>query len=104
MTPYSVQEMVRKDLLHRENLGRERYGTPLYPYNGRVALVDAYEECLDLAVYLRQALYEQGIDPNKTVNPAPTQGIVYDVAAGEETHHRAARQRAEDENVPGYGA
>lgn len=95
MTPYSIQEMVRKDLLHRENLGRERYGTPLFPYNGRIALVDAYEECLDMAIYLRQALYEQNIDPNKVVNPPPTR-------AGEETHHRAARSRADDEVVPGY--
>lgn len=96
MIPYSIQEMVRKDLLHRENLGRERYGTPLYPYNGRAALVDAYDTALDLAVYLRQALYEEGIDPNKVVNPPPR--------LSEEIHHRTARQRAEDETVPGYGA
>jgi hypothetical protein len=67
----SIQEMVRKDLLHREQLGIARYGTPLYPYNGRVAVLDAYEECLDMAVYLRQALAELGIDPNTTTNPPP---------------------------------
>lgn len=104
MTPYSIQEMVRKDLLQRDNLGDECLGTPLYPFNGRVALVDAYGECLDLALYLRQALYEQGIDPNKHVNPPPAPPGESDAASVEPPHHRAARSRADDECVPEYGA
>lgn len=55
----SVQQMVREDLEARESLGVERYGTALFPNNGRSALRDAYEEALDLACYLRQALCEQ---------------------------------------------
>lgn len=71
MTQTSIQELVRRDLIHREQVGIATYGTPLFPYNGRNALLDAYEECLDMAVYLRQALTEQGIDPNTTINPPP---------------------------------
>lgn len=55
----SVQAMVRRDLVERECLGVERYGTALYPHNGRKALQDAYEEALDLAQYLKQELVEQ---------------------------------------------
>lgn len=55
----SIQALVRDDLVAREQLGRENYGTSLYPHNGRKALQDAYEEALDLACYLKQALIEQ---------------------------------------------
>lgn len=55
----SIQELVRKDLEARERLGIERYGTALYPRNGRDALLDAYEEALDLCCYLKQALVER---------------------------------------------
>lgn len=55
----SVQGMVRADLETRELIGIERYGTPLQPHNGRDALRDAYEEALDLACYLRQAIAER---------------------------------------------
>ena len=56
----SIQEIVRRDLDAREQVGVERYGTALYPHNGRDALRDAYEEALDLACYLRQAMAERG--------------------------------------------
>ena len=51
--------LVMVDMAGRDKLGRERYGTPLQPHNGRDALRDAYEEALDLAVYLRTAIYER---------------------------------------------
>src|SRR5574343_168212 len=47
------------DMAGRDKLGRERYGTPLQPHNGRDALRDSYDEALDLAVYLRPAMYER---------------------------------------------
>jgi hypothetical protein len=47
------------DMKTRRELGGERYGTALQPFNGRDALVDAYEEALDLAVYLKQAILER---------------------------------------------
>lgn len=54
-----VVNLVVKDMLERGEEGARRYGTPLQPFNGRDALVDAYQEALDLAVYLRQALFER---------------------------------------------
>lgn len=55
----AVWDLVMHDMKERDQLGRARYGTPLQPHNGRDALVDAYQEALDLAVYLRQAIYER---------------------------------------------
>jgi hypothetical protein len=55
----SVQGMVIDDLTTRLRVGVERYGTPLQAFNGRDALRDAYEEALDLACYLRQAIAER---------------------------------------------
>lgn len=55
----SVQELVRRDLVEREKVGIARYGMALRPHNGRDALRDAYEEALDLACYLKQAMIER---------------------------------------------
>ena len=55
----AIWDLVIFDMSDRDRLGRERYGTPLQPDNGRDALQDAYEEVLDLCVYMRQALYER---------------------------------------------
>lgn len=53
-----MHELVREDLQKRLRLGISKYGQPLQPFNGRSFLRDAYEEVLDLAVYLRGAIYE----------------------------------------------
>lgn len=55
----AVWDLVLADMKARDQVGRERYGVPLQPHNGRDALVDAYQEALDLAVYLRQVVYER---------------------------------------------
>ena len=55
----SVWDLVMEDMRERDQVGRARYGTPLQPHNGRDVLKDAYQEALDLAVYLRQAIYER---------------------------------------------
>lgn len=55
----AVWPLVMVDMAGRDKLGRERYGTPLQAHNGRDALRDAYEEALDLAVYLRCAIFER---------------------------------------------
>jgi hypothetical protein len=54
--------LVRADLEARELVGIERYGTPLQPFNGRDAVRDAYEEALDLACYLKQAIVEGHVE------------------------------------------
>lgn len=55
----ALWDLVMADMLARDAFGRAKYGTPLQPFNGRDALADAYQEALDLAVYLRQALFER---------------------------------------------
>ena len=54
-----IWELVIADMAERDNVGRERYGVPLQANNGRDALVDAYQEALDLVVYLRQCIEER---------------------------------------------
>lgn len=58
-----IADLVIQDMAERKQLGIKRYGTALQPFNGRDALVDAYQEALDLCVYLRQAIEER--DGNK---------------------------------------
>lgn len=53
-----IWEMVVEDMVERDQVGRRKYGTPLQAGNGRNPLVDAYQEALDLCVYLRQAIEE----------------------------------------------
>lgn len=54
----SYGDQVTADLCRRAAVGKERYGTFLQPFNGRDALLDSYEEALDLATYLMQAVVE----------------------------------------------
>lgn len=54
-----IQELVMDDLNDRLELGISRYGTGLQAHNGRDMLKDAYDEAMDLVVYLRGALYER---------------------------------------------
>ena len=56
---YEVITMVLADLTNRALEGNKKYGEPLKAHNGRNALWDAYQEALDLAMYLRQAIEEQ---------------------------------------------
>jgi hypothetical protein len=51
-----VWDMVIEDMRRRDHEGRRKYGTPLQAGNGRHHLVDAYQEALDLVVYLRAQL------------------------------------------------
>lgn len=51
--------MVIEDLEERSKIGAKKYGTSLKPRNGRDSLLDAYQEALDLAQYLRQAIWER---------------------------------------------
>jgi len=55
----AIADLVLADLGERDRLGQRTYGTRLQAHNGRDALRDAYEEALDLALYLRQAIAER---------------------------------------------
>jgi hypothetical protein len=54
-----IQDLVMRDIGERKRLGIERYGVALQAGNGRDMLRDAYEEALDLAIYLRGAIAER---------------------------------------------
>lgn len=55
----AIWDLVIADMRSRDNGGHKKYATRLQAFNGRDALVDAYQEALDLAVYLRQAIEER---------------------------------------------
>ena len=54
-----VAPEVAKDIVNRVIAGKQEYGVPLTTNNGRKALQDAYEEALDLAMYLKQRIMEE---------------------------------------------
>lgn len=61
-TPHTglvVLSQVIRDLEERAEAGERKYGVKLQAYNGRDALWDAYQEALDLCMYLRQAIIER---------------------------------------------
>ena len=60
-----ITELVIADLKARRELGIAKYGTTLQAFNGRDALIDAYQEALDLVQYLRQAISER--DASQTI-------------------------------------
>ncbi len=60
-----IHELVADDLFGRRELGVRRYGQPLRAFNGRDPLLDAYQEALDLSVYLKQALQERSTMENE---------------------------------------
>lgn len=54
-----VLHAVIADLEERAEVSKEHYGTYLKTHNGRDALWDAYQEALDLCMYLRQEIMER---------------------------------------------
>lgn len=53
-----IWNLVMDDMARRNEMGIKKYGTPLQAFNGRDSLWDAYQESLDLVVYLRQTIAE----------------------------------------------
>lgn len=54
-----VLEWVMQALEERAQVGYEKYGSLLTTFNGRDPLWDAFEEALDLTMYLAQAVMEK---------------------------------------------
>ena len=54
-----TQDMVMQDIANRKQVGIDTYGKALSPFNGRSSLIDAYEEALDLTMYLANQLREE---------------------------------------------
>ena len=59
-----VRHKLCNDLLDRAEVGYKRYGTYLQPHNGRDNFLDAYQECLDMAKYMRNQMEETPGDPD----------------------------------------
>lgn len=55
----SMHDLVAADMAERKAFGYAKYSAILTAHNGRDALRDAYEEAMDLVVYLRQAIEER---------------------------------------------
>jgi hypothetical protein len=58
----NIWDLVIRDMKDRNEAGFQKYDVYLQPFNGRNSLVDAYQEVLDLAVYLRQRIYEDELE------------------------------------------
>lgn len=54
-----IAPLVQKDIEERAKVGCKKYGELLKSNNGRNALWDAYQEVLDLCMYLRQKIEEE---------------------------------------------
>lgn len=59
----NVATYVLQDIWKRAEVGFQRYGHFLQTNNGRDALWDAYQEAIDLVMYLRQAILERDAQP-----------------------------------------
>lgn len=67
-----IADLVMADIQARVAAGLQKYGTKLQTHNGRDALMDAYQEAIDLVMYLRQAMAERdgdGLIAAPTANP-----------------------------------
>jgi len=62
-----VLPSVIMDLTDRVEYGKKEYGEPLKTFNSRDALWDAYQEALDLVMYLRQAILEKENEVKKKI-------------------------------------
>jgi hypothetical protein len=51
-----IQDLVIADILERKEFGIRKYGHALQASNGRDMLLDAYQEAIDLVVYIKGEL------------------------------------------------
>lgn len=57
----NIYDLVRRDLIDREQQDIKSLGAPRGPYVGSEALLDAYESALDQACHLRALIEEMTI-------------------------------------------
>ena len=56
----SLFELVKQDLDDRNELGKLQYGKELVSDDKRDFLIEAYQEALDMVIYLKGALLQRG--------------------------------------------
>lgn len=84
----AIWDLVVDDMRARDAFGAQKYGSRLMADDGRNSLRDAYEEVLDLAVYLRKALAErEGPDRDGTWQ-RPWIGVDLDGTLAQYDHYR----------------
>lgn len=76
----AIWDLVVTDMQKRDAQGTSSYGKRLFANDGRDTLRDAYEEALDLAVYLKKAILE------RDMKTSPTPGIPQDKTVGVGSH------------------
>lgn len=54
-----IADLICENINRRAEHGQRKYGIKLQAHNGCNALLDAYEEALDLCHYLKQRLVEE---------------------------------------------
>ena len=57
-----IADMVVDDIAARKRFGVEKYGEPLRAFNGRDGMTDAYQEAIDLVLYLKKVIVENRVD------------------------------------------
>ena len=89
-----VWDLVVHDMHERDAFGERKYGMRLRAFDGRSTLADAYQEALDLAVYLRKRLYEEQAPlPADVAEVRRAAGITI---APESALHRALQERTDE--------
>ena len=87
----AVWDLVIEDMRERDRFGAEKYHTHLQPFNGRDVLIDAYQEALDLVVYLRQKIYEdEGLVQICIVNDGDGHDYIIPIERREEFYNALA--------------
>lgn len=67
MTTASLWDEVIKDMKARDEFGMKKYGRPLTPRSKVDPLKEAYEEALDMVVYLKAAISKREESPEEQV-------------------------------------
>ncbi|QNJ57655.1 hypothetical protein SEA_KEANU_50 [Streptomyces phage Keanu] len=80
-----IQLYLMRALAARRDHGIRKYGRPLESHNGRVALLDLWEELVDALLYLTQQLTEMGVPLEGTAIPEghPAYSLVQDLIEGD---------------------
>lgn len=88
-----IQLYLMKALAARRDHGIRKYGRPLESHNGRVALLDLWEELTDALLYLTQQLTEMGVPLKGVPIPEghPAYSLVQDLIEGDAAAQEAAR-------------
>lgn len=90
-----IQLYLMRALVARRDHGIRKYGRPLESNNGRVALLDLWEELLDGLLYCTQALTEMGVPLAHVPIPEghPAYSLVQDLIEGDAQAQASAREK-----------